>query len=161
MFDEKRTRSMFGFFVKKTIVCCLAFTGEADEGMVDRARLFRIKMLTEYIERNPDDIEWPVTVEQYCLPLSDFVAREYRRLIGSDHPSMKLMEDLNCEYRYYSPSDGDAKAERDRGLNHLNSRYSMPPLWTRPKRISFFTPPDSLTVLDISGHMRRSLSETA
>ena len=43
----------------------------------------------------------------------------------------------------------------------MNSRYSTVPLWTRPYRISFLTPPDSLTVLDISGHMRRSLSETA
>ena len=37
-------------------------------------------------------------------------------------------------------------------MNHLNSRYSIS-LLTRAKRISFFTPPDSLTVLEISGHM--------
>ena len=38
-------------------------------------------------------------------------------------------------------------------MNHLNSRYVMSFFLTRPKRISFFTPPDSLTVLEISGHI--------
>ena len=43
---------------------------------------------------------------------------------------------------------------RDQGLNHWNSKYLISLRDTLPSRISFFTPPDSLTVLETSDHVR-------
>jgi hypothetical protein len=155
-FGEGGRWAHFAFFIGKKIVCCCAHSVPLVDRILEEARGFRIRMLMLFAEQHPDMMEWPMEVEQFGAPMAKSLMDEGIALIrgeSEDDEMLVRLKDMNSVYTY-TGTDSLTAAELDgmpgetvrviavekvraqhpgpRGLNHLNSRYSTVPLWTRP-----------------------------
>ena len=114
-----------------------------DEGMLEKARAFRLRIVIDMMERF-GDLEWPVDIQQFGAPMRIELMDEGRRLLSKaesddiseeDLKALTMIKDMNSVYSYRMPTEEEAEDFPDgEGTTVVTVRCRIPP--SKPLRFS-------------------------
>ncbi len=136
LLGRRRDCIHFAYYVKGSIVCCCAYSARLTSEMAKDAEAFRLLMLSIYAKDHYDDDNWPVKIEQMCMPASND-ATEYLGALSSgkveDEEMKRVFEAMILTFKC-NRIEGDIPEDLKSAKRIQGRIINLKDLWNRSCR---------------------------